>query len=263
MIQKVEGPYSGAGHAPRLFTQRCESQDGDSNVHADPGLQAETSAYSTFMAKDAWMQQVLAFILVLSVAGCTPQVVHRSSSDPVFNPGTDIGSDILPTSNDTISSSDTSAPPDNELPPNSDLPADLSPPTWDNAALTAKPGNYQVELNWPPASDDVEVTAYRVFQDGKQVAEQADTKMTVGSLQPGTAYSFKVEAGDAGGNWSNDGPSAKVTTGKVWTPGPNSLDQNSLFQCAGDTLASSPSRVRRMERREWTHTVGKPLTGTW
>ena len=48
-----------------------------------------------------------------------------------------------------------------------------------------------------------------------------------------------------------------------WTPGPNALNQDKLFQCNGGALLSSPSRVRRLERREWTHHVGKPIAGTW
>ena len=44
---------------------------------------------------------------------------------------------------------------------------------------------------------------------------------------------------------------------------PNHLDPSAIFTCASPTLDSSPARVRRVERREWTHAVVKPLSGTW
>lgn len=44
---------------------------------------------------------------------------------------------------------------------------------------------------------------------------------------------------------------------------PNALDQGALFTCASPTVDASPARLRRVERREWTHAVVKPLSGTW
>lgn len=43
-------------------------------------------------------------------------------------------------------------------------------------------------------------------------------------------------------------------------PDPNLLDQSSLFTCAaGASAASSPARLRRIERLEWQHAVGKSV----
>jgi len=44
---------------------------------------------------------------------------------------------------------------------------------------------------------------------------------------------------------------------------PNHLDPAGIFSCASPTVDASPARVRRIERREWTHAVVKPLAGTW
>lgn len=44
---------------------------------------------------------------------------------------------------------------------------------------------------------------------------------------------------------------------------PNHLDPDGIFTCASPTVDASPARVRRVERREWTHQVVKPLAGTW
>lgn len=44
---------------------------------------------------------------------------------------------------------------------------------------------------------------------------------------------------------------------------PNHLDPSAIFTCTSPTVDASPARVRRIERREWTHAVVKPLAGTW
>lgn len=44
---------------------------------------------------------------------------------------------------------------------------------------------------------------------------------------------------------------------------PNHLDPDTLFTCVGDDAPVTPARLRRVERREWTRAVVKPLTGTW
>jgi hypothetical protein len=66
--------------------------------------------------------------------------------------------------------------------------------------------------------------------------------------------------------WINQGASLDCSDSpdeqQGWDPGPNALDQDALFTCADPTL-SSPARFRRIERREWTHAVGKPLVPTW
>lgn len=44
-------------------------------------------------------------------------------------------------------------------------------------------------------------------------------------------------------------------------PDPNLIDQAALFTCApGATNAASPARLRRIERLEWQHSVGKTVT---
>ena len=43
---------------------------------------------------------------------------------------------------------------------------------------------------------------------------------------------------------------------------PNSLDQGALFTCNAPTVDSSPERLRRVGRREWTHAVVKPDADT-
>ena len=75
------------------------------------------------------------------------------------------------------------------------------------------PTDTTVNLNWEGADDDTGVTNYRIYQDGVMLTTLPDISFfLVGSLSPETEYSFKVEAGDADGNWSVDGPAVTVST---------------------------------------------------
>ena len=95
---------------------------------------------------------------------------------------------------------------------------DESAPTWDNdSEITAfNVGANSVELKWDPADDNVKVTGYKITytDDGtnkvKTVNLTRTTKIT--GLDADENYKFTVQARDAAGNWSTDGPSVEVTT---------------------------------------------------
>ncbi len=92
---------------------------------------------------------------------------------------------------------------------------DSGPPTWPTTAtLNATDRETAVSLYWTAATDDVGVTDYRVYRDGTLVATVpgTNTYYDITGLAIGTTLSLQVEAGDAAGNWSTDGPSAQVTT---------------------------------------------------
>jgi len=100
-------------------------------------------------------------------------------------------------------------------------PEDTQAPVWNGGQLTVRDVTAtRLVLAWTPASDNVAVTAYRVYRNGGLIAEVAGDVLTleVTGLAPSTAYTFKVEAGDAAGNWSTDGPAASVTTPSASTP---------------------------------------------
>ncbi|OPX86436.1 MAG: Endo-1,4-beta-xylanase A precursor [Pelotomaculum sp. PtaB.Bin104] len=107
--------------------------------------------------------------------------------------------------------------------------ADTAAPAWpSDSALTA--GNVtegSLTLHWTAATDNKGVTSYRIYQDAAllgNVSGSINTYTIVG-LTAGTQYTFKIEAGDAKGNWSNDGPAVTVKTsdnqGTVNTGNPN------------------------------------------
>lgn len=89
-------------------------------------------------------------------------------------------------------------------------------PTWpEGSSLTATEiTQNELTLTWSAASDDVVVTGYRVYQDGTLLTTTPVTGLSyrVTGLAAGTLYTFTVQAGDADGNWSTDGPTVTVRT---------------------------------------------------
>ncbi|MDQ1913453.1 glycosyl hydrolase family 28-related protein [Paenibacillus sp. GD4] len=116
---------------------------------------------------------------------------------------------------------------------------DTLAPAWTNANLTSSnvTGN-GVSLAWSGASDNVGVTGYKVLQNGVELATVVGTTYggtyDVTGLTANTSYTFQIEAGDAAGNWSTNGPSKIVmidTLAPVWTNGsltPTHVDQTSV-----------------------------------
>lgn len=102
---------------------------------------------------------------------------------------------------------------------------DFTPPTWTYGSLEeSNVTQTSLTLSWSGASDDKGVAAYRVYQSGSVIATVYDaTTYSVTGLTAASSYTFTVEAGDAAGYWSDDGPSRTVTTavadpGTVATP---------------------------------------------
>lgn len=92
---------------------------------------------------------------------------------------------------------------------------DTTAPTWpEGSALTVSDKSQTgLTLSWTSASDDLAVDAYQVYKDGALLdTVYGATTYNVTGLNPGTEYTFKVEAGDAAGNWTTVGLSATATT---------------------------------------------------
>ncbi|WP_374456509.1 fibronectin type III domain-containing protein [Nocardioides sp.] len=103
---------------------------------------------------------------------------------------------------------------------------DVCAPTWPADAVLEHeaPEADRVVLSWPAAADGTAVTAYRVYRGTTLVGStDADTRQLAATgLAPWTTYTFRVEAGDAAGHWSEDGPTRQVTTagaGPTWPSG--------------------------------------------
>jgi chitodextrinase len=99
----------------------------------------------------------------------------------------------------------------NSLP---DLP---KPPEWtaEKRLDVSDVSSTGVTLNWSGATTDpVGVTGYQVYQDGEALGTVTGSvyQYAITALKPNTVYTFKVEAGNASGLWSTNGPILTVTT---------------------------------------------------
>ncbi|WP_163100184.1 fibronectin type III domain-containing protein [Peribacillus alkalitolerans] len=94
--------------------------------------------------------------------------------------------------------------------------------------MTSNVGRTKLKLSWTAAADDTGVTSYKIYKNESELVTLAGdiTSYKVKGLSSDTKYTFKVEAGDAAGNWSMNGPIVEVTTkaksqGGGWTPSPD------------------------------------------
>lgn len=88
-------------------------------------------------------------------------------------------------------------------------------PTWISGQLVASEVNeVQLKLDWSGAVDNDEVTSYKIILDNEELlfSDEHVTSVVVTDLLPDQIYTFKVEAGNAQGQWSTDGPIVTVKT---------------------------------------------------
>lgn len=92
----------------------------------------------------------------------------------------------------------------------------IAPPSWPaGSVLTATLVTHNsVNLSWTPAQDDLGVSDYKIYQGDFLVGTVAGTanQTEISNLVPSTSYRFQVQAGDAGNQWTRDGPSLTVST---------------------------------------------------
>lgn len=93
---------------------------------------------------------------------------------------------------------------------------DSTPPTWvDGKALTIKNvAADNLDLSWTEAVDDIEFGGYKVYQNNGFIKDLPGdvTTFHVTGLAPNTQYTFQIQAYDAAGNTTSDGPSKLITT---------------------------------------------------
>ncbi|MFS0870830.1 alpha/beta hydrolase fold domain-containing protein [Paenibacillus xylanilyticus] len=82
---------------------------------------------------------------------------------------------------------------------------DSTEPEWEPDAMLELRnwGTDFADLRWPAASDDTAVAAYRIYQGGTLLAEQANRSFRANGLAAGASYTFQVRAIDQAGNVSS------------------------------------------------------------
>jgi chitodextrinase len=104
---------------------------------------------------------------------------------------------------------------------------DTQPPTAPTNVTVATRTATSISLTWAPATDNVGVAAYSLYNNGELVGATAGTTGIVSGLQCNTPYTLAVDAFDAAGN-----SSAKTTV------------MVSTLPCPDTTPPSQPTNVR-------------------
>lgn len=93
--------------------------------------------------------------------------------------------------------------------------ADSEPPTAPSDLRSTGATSSSVALTWSPATDNVGVTGYDVYNEQTLATSITGTSASVTGLTPDTAYTFTVVARDAAGNTSkhSDAVSARTQPG--------------------------------------------------
>ncbi len=96
-------------------------------------------------------------------------------------------------------------------------------PTWPSGSSLTASGVTRAgaTLTWTAAADITAVTGYKLYQDGAEIATVAGDvySRTVTSLSPSTSYTFQVQAGNADGEWTTNGPAVTVQTQSTGSSG--------------------------------------------
>jgi chitodextrinase len=100
-------------------------------------------------------------------------------------------------------------------------------PTWPaGSAVTGGTATASsIPITWTAAAHAAGVTAYRVYRDGVLVGTTSGNTRAYAAegLDPGKAYTFKVEASDNAGHWTTTGPSARLRTVSLHQVGTNTI----------------------------------------
>ena len=70
----------------------------------------------------------------------------------------------------------------------------------------------KVNLTWTASTDNVGVTAYKIYRNGTEIGTNAGTRFADSAVVAGTSYSYTVKAQDAAGNLSAVSNTATVKT---------------------------------------------------
>ncbi len=104
---------------------------------------------------------------------------------------------------------------------------DVQAPTAPQGLTAKAVSPSEIDLSWRPATDNIEVAGYDIYQDGSEIATVAGTSTTYADMElsAGTSYTYYIYAFDEVGNTSIEGPGASATTMPPDTM-PPSIPQN-------------------------------------
>lgn len=101
---------------------------------------------------------------------------------------------------------------------------DITEPSAPQNIVVDVVDSFTARLTWDASTDNVAVTRYRIYVNGKEEARPKTNSYTIKGLDPETEYTIEIEATDASGNNSEKGK-VQFTTPAVPAPEtPNGLN---------------------------------------
>jgi hypothetical protein len=95
-------------------------------------------------------------------------------------------------------------------------------PATSSEELERRAREQQLDFRWTPAQDNAAVTQYRVLRNSEVIATIDEASLERGArtlswtwVTDDTSGTYVIEAGDAAGNWSSEGPSMVWRRGGV------------------------------------------------
>ncbi len=90
--------------------------------------------------------------------------------------------------------------------------ADNQPPTAPSNLTASNITETSAYLSWAAATDNVAVTAYKIYQDDLFIGSTSNRNITINNLSSSTSYDYFVTAIDAAGNESSNSNVVTITT---------------------------------------------------
>lgn|GEM_PF-1707625 len=146
--------------------------------------------------------------------------------------------------------------------------SDTQAPTWPGGSLTVSGiTDTGLRLTWSAAWDDTGISGYRIYVNGASSGEAGGgaTSWDLTGLQPSSPYLFVIEAVDAAGNWSTNGPSAAAVTQASASQNPpdeDDLQASAPHWPQDSSLAATGIGVHELELN-WSQAVGHPTVAAY
>jgi len=138
---------------------------------------------------------------------------------------------------------------------------DTEPPT-SPSNLTATPvSSTQIDLSWIASTDDVGVSGYNIYRNGKQTGTTAGTSYQSTELKAYTSYTYRVAAYDEAGNKSAKSVAVTKTTQPV--PSTKFVIGDRVRTIEKANVRSAPSSSGTVSGTQPKAAVGGVLGGPW
>lgn len=142
---------------------------------------------------------------------------------------------------------------------------DTTPPAAPGRPVASAVGAVGLTLTWPPATDDVGVTSYRVYRQAAPlqtlIATVTGTTHTVTGLTPDTTYTYYVVALDAAGNVSPPSPTVTATTTPAAPTSSCAIGYTTNDWSSGFTANVTVTNTGTTPLTGWTLAFAFPTTG--